>query len=170
MKYILSGIFLLFAQGKAEEKKYTEVQLREEVAKQLKKWSTHKGAFFTKELLDREKKIQLKELELKKQKEQFQKNQQEFEKKLQAFLKEQSKLIGCLDRSKKDAGKRIHHMVSVISNMRPQAAADVLGIQDMDISVRILGLLDAKKVSRIFNVMDKEKSARLQKQYMTMKK
>ena len=61
-------------------------------------------------------------------------------------------------------------MVDVISGMRPQSAADVLSVQDVDISVKILGDLPPEKVSKIFNSMDKEISARLQKQFMSMKK
>ena len=61
-------------------------------------------------------------------------------------------------------------MVDVISAMRPQNAADVLSVQDADISVQILEKLDPTKISKIFNSMDKEISARLQKQFMNMKK
>jgi flagellar motility protein MotE (MotC chaperone) len=61
-------------------------------------------------------------------------------------------------------------MVEVISGMKPQSAADVLAVQDPDLSVRILGQLEAQKASKIFNLMDKEVSARLQKQFLQMKK
>jgi flagellar motility protein MotE (MotC chaperone) len=61
-------------------------------------------------------------------------------------------------------------MVDVVSGMRPQNAADILSVQDVEIAVKILGKLEPTKVSKIFNSMDKEISARLQKQYMNMKK
>ena len=61
-------------------------------------------------------------------------------------------------------------MVEVISGMKPQNAADVLAIQDPELSVRILSLLESQKTSKIFNLMDKEVSARLQKQFLQMKK
>ena len=50
------------------------------------------------------------------------------------------------------------------------SAADILAIQDPDLSVRILAELDSTKMSKIFNLMDKEVSARLQKQFLQMKK
>ena len=61
-------------------------------------------------------------------------------------------------------------VVEVISGMRPQNAADLLSVQESDLAVKILGQLDPAKVSKIFNLMDKEISAKLQKQFMTMKK
>ena len=61
-------------------------------------------------------------------------------------------------------------MVEVISNMRPQAAAQLLSVQENDIALKILGALDSVKVSKIFNLMTKEISSRLQKQYINMKR
>ena len=61
-------------------------------------------------------------------------------------------------------------MVSVVSGMKPQTAANLLSQQDPSISVKILGMLDAVQVAKIFNLMEKEVSAKLQKQYMTLKK
>ena len=61
-------------------------------------------------------------------------------------------------------------MVEIISGMKPVMAGNVLSVQDSDIAVKILSELPAMKISKIFNSMDKEISARLQKQYMNMKK
>ena len=144
--------------------------LEKEVVKRLDKLTGNNAISFSRELLKREKEIKIGELELKKQHEQLAMNQKELEKKLALFIQSQNKLIGCMENVEKVKGKRIGHMVNVISNMRPQAAAEVLGIQDANVSVKILELLPAAKVSKIFNFMDREKSARLQKQYMTMKK
>ena len=65
---------------------------------------------------------------------------------------------------------RVQQLVEVISNMKPQRAADLLSVQDPDISVRIFEKTNPTKASKIFNLMDKEVSARLQKQYLNMQK
>jgi flagellar motility protein MotE (MotC chaperone) len=54
--------------------------------------------------------------------------------------------------------------------MKPQKAAELLSVQDSDISVKILELIKPERASKIFNLMDKEVSARLQKQYLNMAK
>ena len=54
--------------------------------------------------------------------------------------------------------------------MKPDKAASVLSVQDSEIAVQILQMIDPKKASKIFNFMDKEVSAKLQKQYLQMKK
>jgi flagellar motility protein MotE (MotC chaperone) len=54
--------------------------------------------------------------------------------------------------------------------MKPDKAAEVLSVQESDIAVRILQAIDSKKASKIFNFMDKEISAKLQRQYLLMKK
>ena len=144
--------------------------LDEEVGKKLGRLTGDNAISFSRELLKREKEMKIEELELKKQREQLMMDRKELSKKLAIFLKSQNKIIGCMDGAEEAKGKRIGHMVDVISNMRPKAAAGVLAVQDVNISVKILELLPAAKVSKIFNLMDKEISARLQKQYMTMKK
>ena len=63
---------------------------------------------------------------------------------------------------------RVKQLVSVISNMRPQKAAELLSVQESQISVKLLQKIDPEKASKIFNLMDKEVSARLQKQYLNM--
>ena len=54
--------------------------------------------------------------------------------------------------------------------MRAAKAAEILSVQESDLTVQILGKLPPEKVSKIFNLMEKEVSARLQKQFMSMKK
>ena len=54
--------------------------------------------------------------------------------------------------------------------LRPQKAAEILSVQDSSIAVQILQKIDPKKASKIFNFMDKDISAKLQKQYLLMKK
>ena len=86
------------------------------------------------------------------------------------FQASQKKFLGCVDEKDAKANKRVSQMVEVISGMKPQSAADMLAIQEPDLSVQILAELDSTKVSKIFNLMPKEVSARLQKQFLEMKK
>ena len=125
---------------------------------------------FSKELLQKEEAIKVKELEVKKQEDQLKMNMADFEKRVKDFQVEQKRFIGCIDGQDEKADKRVSQMVEVISGMRPQNAADLLSVQESDLAVKILGQLDPAKVSKIFNLMDKEISAKLQKQFMTMKK
>ncbi len=82
----------------------------------------------------------------------------------------QKSFIGCVERNNEESKARIGQLVDMISNMKPQKAADVLSVQDGDVAVQILQLIEPKKASKIFNFMDKETSAKLQKQYLQMKK
>jgi flagellar motility protein MotE (MotC chaperone) len=141
-----------------------------EAAKQMKKAGSAHLVDFSKELLEKEEAIKVKELTLKKEQEQLAMNQEDFKKKLVEFQDSQKKFLGCVDEKNEKASKRVSQMVEVISGMKPQNAADVLAVQDPDLSVKILGELESTKASKIFNLMDKEVSARLQKQFLQMKK
>ena len=63
---------------------------------------------------------------------------------------------------------RINQLVEVISNMKPAKAAEILSVQEAQISVKIIERIDPSRASKIFNLMEKEVSARLQKQYLNM--
>jgi len=156
------------------KRQYTEEEFKaavsEEAAKLMKKAGSAQLVDFSKELLEKEEGIKVKELAIKKEQEQLEMNKADFKKKLVEFQDSQKKFLGCVDEKNLKADKRITQMVEVISSMKPQNAADVLSIQDPDLSVRILSELDAIKLSKIFNLMDKEVSARLQKQFLQMKK
>lgn len=158
----------------AKAKTYTEEEfkkaLQEELDKTIKKVSGNHMVDFSKELLQKEEAIKVKELEVKKQEDQLKMNMADFEKRVKDFQVEQKRFIGCIDGQDEKADKRVSQMVEVISGMRPQNAADLLSVQESDLAVKILGQLDPAKVSKIFNLMDKEISAKLQKQFMTMKK
>lgn len=158
----------------AKGKTYTEEEFKKaldaEVEKTIKKVSGNNMADFSKELLQREESIKMKELEVKKQEDQLKMNMGDFEKRVKEFQDTQKKFLGCVDEQDQKANKRVEQMVEVISGMRPQSAADLLSVQEADIAVKILGQLDPVKVSKIFNLMDKEISAKLQKLFMTMKK
>jgi flagellar motility protein MotE (MotC chaperone) len=159
------------ANGKRE---YTEEEFKaavlEEASKMMKKAGSGNLVDFSKELMEKEEAIKVKELTVKKQEEELGMNMADFKKKLVEFQDSQKKFLGCVDEKNAKADKRVSQMVEVISGMKPQNAADVLTVQDPDLSVRILSELDSAKASKIFNLMDKEVSARLQKQFLQMKK
>jgi flagellar motility protein MotE (MotC chaperone) len=159
------------ANGKRE---YTEEEFKtavmEEATKLMKKAGSANLVDFSKELLEKEEAIKNKELTVKKEQEELDMSKADFKKKLIEFQDSQKKFLGCVDEKSQKADKRVSQMVDVISGMKPQNAADVLTVQDPDLSVRILSELDSAKASKIFNLMDKEVSARLQKQFLQMKK
>lgn len=156
------------------KREYTEEEFKaavlEEATKLMKKAGSAHLVDFSKELLEKEEAIKVKELSIKKEQEELEMNKADFKKKLVEFQDSQKKFLGCVDEKNDKADKRVSQMVDVISGMKPQSAADVLAVQDPDLSVRILGELDSTKASKIFNLMDKEVSARLQKQFLQMKK
>lgn len=172
---ILLAVFLISTNTLANEKKiYSQNEfdkaLNDALEKRMKKIGRGKLVQFSQELLNKEKDLEQREKALKNQQKQVVVNQKELEERIQEFKKYQSNFLSCLDKKDSDEKKRVIHMVDVVSNMRPQTAADLLSQQDPSISIKILGELKPEKVSKIFNMMDKEVSARLQKQYMTMKK
>lgn len=160
--------------AQTEPKIYTESEFRkkvdEEVTKKLFKLKDQAITSFMNELLTKERDLENREIKLKEQKAQLAISNQNFENRIKTHLGKENELIGCLDSVKGEEDKRIFRMVEIISSMKPDKAAQVLSIQDQELTIKILGLLDPKLVSKIFNLMDKEISARLQKQFMTMKR
>ncbi len=156
------------------EKTYNEEEfkkaVKEEVDKRLLRVTDKKLVELAQELLKKEEALQIRDLELKKSEEELVQSRKTLETKVLELQDRQKKLIGCLDEQDGQKNNRITHMVDVISGMKPDMAAQVLSVQDSEITVQIMGKLDPSKVSKIFNLMDKEISARLQKQYMNMKK
>ncbi|EQC44729.1 MotE family protein [Bacteriovorax sp. Seq25_V] len=141
-----------------------------ELEKKMKKIGRSKLLDFSKELLQKEEAIAEKEEKLKLREEQLKLGEEELKKKFVEFKSTQENFLACIDKEDTEQKKRISHMVNVVSGMRPATAAELLSQQDPSLSVKILGMLEPAKVSKIFNLMDKEISARLQKQYMTLKK
>ncbi len=141
-----------------------------ELDKKMKKIGRSKLLDFSKELLQKEEGILEREEKLKLREEQLKLGEEELKKKFVEFKSTQENFLACIDKEDTEQKKRINHMVNVVSGMRPQTAANLLSQQDPSLSVKILGMLEPAKVSKIFNLMDKEISARLQKQYMTLKK
>ncbi len=140
-----------------------------ELEKVLKKIGRGKMISFSKQLLKKEDVLLHRELQLKKQEDEFVNSRKNFKKQILEFQSRQNKFLSCRDDVDKKEKTRITHMVDVIAGMKPKNASDILSVQDSIISVKILSMLNPVKVSKIFNLMDKEISARLQKQYMTMK-
>lgn len=157
-----------------EKKTYTDEEFKKAVSveaeKMMKKAGSGHLVDFSKELLEKEEALKVKELNIQKENEQLKLNMNDFQKKVIEFQEAQKKFLGCVDSQNDKVAKRINQMVEVVAGMKPQSAADVLSVQDPDLSVQILGQLDAQKASKIFNLMDKEVSARLQKQFLQMKK
>lgn len=165
---------LLVGNTFANNKTYTEEEFKAEVSKEvervMKRVGQGKIVQFSKELMSKENDLRLMEMTLQKREEELEISQKDLVKKLSKLEGKQQKLIGCLDAQDQMLQKRVNHMVDVISSMKPSQSAEVLSVQDSEIAIKILGKLEAVKVSKIFNLMNKEISARLQKQYMTMKK
>lgn len=162
------------ATAETDKKTYTDEEfkkaVREESEKIMKRAGSGNLVDFSRELLEKEEAIKIKEQNVKRQEEQLKMNMADFQKKVIEFQESQKKFLTCVDGQNEKSDKRVSQMVEVISGMKPQSAADVLSIQDPELSVRILSLLDSQKTSKIFNLMDKEVSARLQKQFLLMKK
>ena len=142
----------------------------DELSKKMKQTGRGNMIDFSKSLIKKEEELKEKELAISKREEQLKLNEKQFVSRVEAFKQEQSKFIACLDEVDKKANDRIAHMVSIVSGMRPQKAADLLSEQEAEISVKIISELDGAKSAKIFNLMDKEISARLQKLYLKMKK
>lgn len=156
------------------KRSYTESEFKkavmDEVERQMRRLGQSKLIDLSKELLEKEEKQKMRELEVQRQEEQFKLSTKQFQEKVKAFEATQTKFIGCVEDLEQKKNNRVKHMVEVVSGMKPEMAAQVLSVQDSEISVEIISQLDPAKISKIFNLMDKEISARLQKQYMNMKK
>ncbi|MFP5489917.1 MAG: MotE family protein [Bacteriovoracia bacterium] len=182
MKYFILVLVTLFintsyaqnAKPAKASKTYSEEEftkkVAEEVRRQVDNVKNKSVSELTKELVTKEETLRLRELDLEKRQDQLKVSSQDLEKKIKDFNAEQNAVLGCLQKNEEDAKNRVSQQVEVVSNMQPAKAALLLSVQEADIAVQILQLLDPKKASKIFNLMDKEVSARLQKQYMNMKR
>ena len=180
MKKIVVLVFICalsaFAAGEkenADKKIYTEKEFEEKLAKELdgqvdrlKKSSVAK---LTKELLEKERALKEREEILKRREEQLKLGEESLAKEVLELEGRQKKILGCIDENQRKEAMRIKQLVSVISNMKPVKAAELLSVQDTSISVKIIEMIEPERASKIFNLMDKEVSARLQKQYLNMR-
>lgn len=165
--------FFLFIFGGslfANDQEKFEERVHQGVLEKIEKIKSQSVAELTKELLEKEKKLNAKEKELVKKEDQLNILAKEIEEKIQSFDQKKQAILGCIDRNQEEMKQRVLGQVEIISNMKPEKAAQLLTVQDSDIAVRILQSIEPKRASRIFNFMDKEVSARLQKQYLNMKK
>ncbi len=173
--FILFAMIFFFKVYAADKKKtYTQEELNKKVEAlvdaKIDKIKKSSIADLTKEILERERKLDDREKALNTRAEQLVLGEQTLAKKIFDLEDQQKKIIGCIETNKTGQARRVKQLVSMISNMKPVKAADVLSVQDSLISVKILEQIDPKRASRIFNLMDKEVSARLQKQYLNMQK
>lgn len=175
MRLLLVISLIVFSAVSAEDKKtFNEAELKRRVEKEvnrqvdlIKKKSLSK---LTKELLEREREISAREREIETKQEQVKMSEMSLLKKIEEFENNKTKVLGCIDKNRENEQLRVKQLVEVISNMKPQKAADLLSVQDSGISVKLIERIDPTKASKIFNLMDKEVSARLQKQYLNMQK
>lgn len=163
-----------FTWAETSKKTYSEEEyikkVNEEVKKKVDSIKNKSVSDLTKELLDKEEKLKLRELDLVKQQDAIKASEAQLAKKYSEFESRQKDFLGCLNKNEDESKARIGQVVDMVSNMKPQKAAEVLSVQDSEIAVKILQTIDPKKASKIFNFMDKEVSAKLQKQYLQMKK
>ena len=174
---LLSKILIMFFcsySALAADKIYTQEEfdkkLEERVNKQVDLIKKKSVSQLSKELLEKDRALDKKTEELRIREEQIKKSEISLLKKIEAFEIQEKKLIGCIDGNKQGESMRVQQLVKVISNMKPQKAADLLSVQESDISIKIIEKIDPTKASKIFNLMNKEVSARLQKQYLNMQK
>lgn len=158
----------------ADPKLYTEKdfikKVNDEVKKKVDTIKNKSVSELTKELLDKEEKLRLRELELQKEQDSIKVTEGEIAKKYSEFEARQRSFLGCVKNNEEESKSRVGQLVETISNMKPQKAAEILSVQDSEIAVRILQAINPKTASKIFNFMDKEVSAKLQKQYLELKK
>jgi flagellar motility protein MotE (MotC chaperone) len=160
--------------GFAAGKTYTEEdfikKVNEEVKKKVDTIKNKSVSELTKELLDKEEKLKLRELDLQKQADSLKISETDVTKRYTGLADKQKAFIGCVEKNEEESKARIGQLVEMVTNMKPQKAAEVLTVQESEIAVRILQMIEPKKASKIFNFMDKDTSAKLQKQYLLLKK
>lgn len=169
--FVLSlAVSALHAASKTYSEEEFVKKVSEEVKKKVDTIKNKSVSDLTKELIDKEEKLKLREMALEKQLDALKVSEAEVSKKYVDVIEQQKKILGCVDKNENETKARIGNLVEMISNMKPEKAADILSIQEPDIAVQILQVLEPKKASKIFNFMSKDISAKLQKQYLEMKK
>jgi flagellar motility protein MotE (MotC chaperone) len=172
MKYLLIILmtFSSLANGKDDKNSQEEFdkKVKAEVERQVNLIKKKSLSQLTNELLDKDRTLMKRDETLDKREEQIKISEMSLLKKIEELETTKTKIIGCLDDHKKGELMRVKQLVEVISNMKPQKAADLLSVQESKISIKIIEKIKPEKASKIFNLMDKEVSARLQKQYLNM--
>ncbi len=174
MKVVLILFFVSIQVLADDPKVYSEKdfvkKVNDEVKKKVDVIKNKSVSELTKELLDKEEKLKLRELEIQKEQDALKVSEADLAKKYSDFEARQRSFLGCVKQNEDDSKARVGQLVETISNMKPQKAAELLSVQDSEIAVRILQMINPKTASKIFNFMDKDVSAKLQKQYLEMKK
>lgn len=159
--------------GEKKERTYTEKEFQkavnDEVMKKIEHLKKTSLTQLTKEILEKEEKLNEREDGLKKREQMLALSEKTLEAQTAEFLDEKKKILGCVNENERKESVRVAQLVKMVSGMKPVKAAELLSVQDSEISVKILERIDPVKASKIFNSMDKEVSARLQKQYLDMK-
>lgn len=155
--------------GEKKDSKEIEALVQKRVEEIFSKLGEGKISNFSKSLLTKEKKLEEKEEALTLRLAELGKTEKEISKKIDRLQKQQTKIIGCLDKNAGQRKARVDHLVQIVSGMKPQVAADMLSVQESNLTVEIISRLDPVRISKIFNLMDKEISARLQKEYLNMR-
>ncbi len=162
------------ATDKLNDKVYSEKEfidkVKDEVSQKVEEIKKKSVANLTKELLEREAELKKKVLGIEQENEQLKMSVKDFEKRVSEFDQKQKTIIGCLDENERKKVERVAKLVQMVSGMKPDKAAELLSVQDTEISVKLISQLKPDKAAKIFNLMNKETSARLQKQYLNMKK
>lgn len=170
--YLLLSVFLVTNAVAKDEKKYTEEEydkaVKEEVSRQIGLIKKKSITDLTRELLEKEESLNEREKTLNHREEQLKISEASLAKRITEFEGVKTKIIGCMDENQNAQAMRVKQLVSVISGMKPLKAAELLSVQQPDISVKIIQKIDPVRASKIFNLMDKEVSARLQRQYLNM--
>ena len=170
MKLLSLLLFLFCSPFLFAEENLSPDQINQQVIQLYNKINQKNISTFAQELMKKKKSLDEQEEEIKRQSSLLERNEDDLNKKILEFEKRQKKLIGCIDENEKKRLNRVNHLVEIVSNMKPAKSAELLSVQEGDLSVEIISRLPAAKVSKIFNLMEKEVSARLQKSYMNMKK
>jgi len=180
MGEVMSKLFLIFMilslniYAEDKPKTYTEEEfkkaLRAEMKKELENLDSKKLVKYFKGLIDKEVLMDKQKALLDQKEKKLSMSIKQFNERVKVLTGKQNKILGCLSDIKKGEEGRVASMVEIINNMKANKAAEVLSVQDSDITIKILRGLDPVKVSKLFNQMDKEISARLQKQFLTMKR
>ncbi len=157
----------------ADDKKvYTEKEFKKAVKKEVEQTidriKKKNLAQLTKEILEKEAVLDQKLKLLEEREKEVAMSEDSLNNKIVGFETRQKEILGCIDKNKKNELMRINQLVEVISNMKPAKAAEILSVQEAQISVKIIERIDPSRASKIFNLMEKEVSARLQKQYLNM--
>lgn len=167
MIYLLLIFFYSFVDAKNYK---TEKEFKEALNEKLQKVGQKNIILFSKDLFEKENILNIRRRDLQKREDQLKLMSVEIDKKLTKFWNDRKKLLGCMKDHDKQVTRRVSHIVEIMNSMKPQKSAEILAVQDPQISIKILDKLNPLKISKIFNLMDREVSARLQKQYLTMKK